>query len=123
MPDGRISVGIVEDEVLIATFLGKIVEAAGCVVTALAHTFEDAVALVERTSDRGVMFVDLFLNGRPTGVEVARRAAQKGWNVVIMTGAASLPDELPGARLLLKPFSAEQVETLLHTLGKDATER
>ena len=118
MPEDRIRVGIVDDEVLVAAALTDILQGIGFAVTALAHTFEDGMALIDRLGKRGLVFVDLFLGGRLTGIELARRAAQNGLNVVVMTGATTLPAELPGAGLLLKPFSAEQVRTLLHTLDK-----
>jgi CheY-like chemotaxis protein len=125
MPDGRISIAIVDDEVIVAAALMHILEGIGYVVTALAHTFEDGMALIDRLGERGLIFIDLFLNGRPAGIELAQRAAENGLNVVVMTGAAALPSKLPGAGLLLKPFSPEQVRTLLHTLreGPSAARR
>src|SRR5258706_12749049 len=116
MSNGRINVGIIDDEVMVATALQAILEGIGCVVAALAHTYEDALALIARPGDCELVFVDLGLGGKPAGIEVARRAADNGLGVVVMTGGATVPDELAGAGLLLKPFSTEQVERLLQTL-------
>ena len=116
MSDGRISVGIVDDEVLIAARLMHSLEGIGYVASALAHTFEDGMVLIDRLGERSLVFVDLFLDGRPAGIELAQRAAQNGLNVVVMTGATALPGQLPGAALLLKPFSPEQVQILVHSL-------
>ena len=117
MVDRHITVGIIDDEALIARALERILVGIGYTVTALAHTVEDGIALVERTDACDLVFIDLFLDGRAAGVEIAQRAARNGLDVVIMTGAPTLPDGLPGAALLLKPFSSDQVLTLLRSLG------
>jgi two-component system, response regulator PdtaR len=116
MADGRINVGIVDDEILVATALKHMLESIGYDVAALAHTVEEGLALAERPGACELVFVDLCLDGEPAGIEVARRAARNGLGVVVVTGGAMLPDELAGAGLLLKPFSTEQVQTLLHAL-------
>ncbi|MEJ0067991.1 MAG: response regulator [Pseudomonadota bacterium] len=118
MPAGRVCIGIVDDEPLIASLLKDMLEGAGYTVSAVVHTYDAAMTLVEQPDSCEIVFVDLALGGKPTGIDVARRAVANGLAVVIMTGGASLPADLDGVGLLLKPFSVEQVRTLLHSLPK-----
>lgn len=118
MPAGRARIGIVDDEPPIASLLKDMLEAAGYAVTAVVHSHDEAMALVEQRDSCEIVFIDLALGGKPTGIDVARRAVANGFAVVVMTGGASLPADLAGAGLLLKPFSGEQVRSLLHTLRK-----
>jgi len=115
---GDIRVAIVDDEEPVAQVLKEILVGAGCTVSAMAHTYEDAVALVEHRGVCDIIFVDLGLGGKPAGINVAHHAVRAGLAVVVMTGGASLPDALAGAGLLLKPFSVESVHALLHTLRR-----
>jgi len=118
VPIGRPRVAIVDDEEFVALGLKEALETQGYAVSAIAHTYEDAVDLVERRGACEIVFVDLGLGGKPLGIEVARRAVRNGLAVVVMTGGASLPADLAGVALLLKPFSDESVQALLHTLGR-----
>lgn len=115
---GRPRVAIVDDEEFVVLGLKATLEALGHAVSAVAHGVEDAVALVERRDACDIAFIDLGLGGQPAGIDIARRAVRNGWAVVVMTGGASLPADLAGAALLLKPFSDESVRTVLHTLGR-----
>lgn len=116
MTVGRVRIGIIDDEPPVASLLKDMLEGAGYAVSAVVHTYDEAMALVERRDSCEIVFVDLALGGKPTGIDVARRAVANGFAVVVMTGGASLPADLDGAGLLLKPFSGDQVRTLLHTL-------
>jgi DNA-binding response OmpR family regulator len=113
-----ITVAIVEDDDLIAMALAEMLKEAGTTVVAAAHSYEDAIAILDAGPPCEVIFVDLFLHGRLTGVDVARRAARKGISVVVMTGETSLPKELSGVALLLKPYSIEQVRAILHQIRR-----
>ena len=108
-----LTVAIVEDDDLVAMALADMLERAGATVVAAAHTYEDAVTMLESGPRCGVVFVDLTLHGQPTGIDIARRAARGGRAVVIVTGGGPLTDELPGAALLEKPFSLEHVRAIL----------
>jgi CheY-like chemotaxis protein len=116
VPAGSIRVAIVDDEAFIARGLKQTLEDAGYVVSAIADTYDAAVAVVEQRDALDVVFVDLGLGGMPAGIDVARRAVRNGLSVVVMTGGATLPADLAGAALLLKPFSAESVRTVLVSL-------
>ena len=115
-----LTVAIVEDDDLVAIALAAMLERAGATVVAAAHTYEDAITLVESGPRCAVVFVDLTLHGQPTGIDVARRAARAGLAVVIVTGGGPLTDELPGAALLEKPFSAEHVRAILDWIRRGA---
>ena len=109
-------IGIIEDDALLAGVLRGMLESLGHAVAAVAHGYEEALALVGGgTCDAA--FIDIRLGGQPVGIEIARRGASNGVAVVVMTGAPLLPDDLAGAALLLKPFSVEAVRGVLHSLG------
>src|SRR5262245_19543093 len=99
-----IRVAIVEDDDLIAMAPAAMLAQLGATVVAAAHTHAGALTMLDAGLAADVMFVDYWLHGRAGGVDVARRAVLRGMSVVVMTGEASLPDDLPGAALLLKPF-------------------
>src|SRR6266851_4648654 len=95
---------IVEDEVLVATALAEMIKGLGGLVEAVAHAYDEATALLDGTAGYDLAFIDLMLGDALSGVELARRAAARGIQVVAMTGYAHLPDGLDGAALLTKPF-------------------
>lgn len=113
----RTRVAIVEDDDLIAMALAAMLQQAGATVVAAAHTHDAAITMVDSGPPCDVVFVDLWLHGKLTGIEVARHAALKGVSVVVMTGEVALPDELTGVGLLSKPFSVEQVRAVLQAIG------
>ncbi len=109
---------IVDDDVSVGQVLKDMVEGCGYAVTHLVHSDVDAYALLDTDQRWTVAFVDLNLGKGPTGVEVARRAAGRSDNIIVMTGLPRLPDALTGMGLLLKPFSVEQVRLLLDSFGR-----
>src|SRR5258708_14449631 len=70
------TVGIIDDEVLIAHALKRILEGLGYVVTALAHTVEDAIALAERTGECNLVFINPLLPGLTPAIDTARRSTR-----------------------------------------------
>jgi DNA-binding response OmpR family regulator len=127
VPAGRVRIGIVDDEPPVADLLKNMLDVAGYTVATVVHSYDEAMALVERPDTCEIVFIDLALGGKPAGIDIARRAVANGFSVVVMTGGARLPADLAGAGLLLKPFSGEQVRTLLHSLrrgdGKPSPDR
>lgn len=109
---------IVDDDAAVGQVLRDMIEAGGLAVTHIVENDEAAYALFERDQRWTVAFVDLNLGRGPTGVEVARRAAARADNVIVMTGLSRLPEALTGMGLLLKPFSVDQVHLLLESLGR-----
>jgi CheY-like chemotaxis protein len=117
MPKRRGTALIVDDDAGVANILAEIVKGCGYDVSHVVHGDTEAYALLDGELRWDVVFVDLNLGQGPTGVEVARRAAGRAANVIVMTGLPRLPDALTGMGLLLKPFSVEQVRLLLDNLG------
>jgi DNA-binding response OmpR family regulator len=111
---------IVDDDISVGQVLKDMVESVGYQVTHVLRDDTDAYALFDTDQRWDVAFVDLNLGKGPTGVEVARRAAGRSNNVIVMTGLPRLPDALTGMGLLLKPFSVEQVRLLLGNFGRAA---
>jgi CheY-like chemotaxis protein len=120
MPKRRGTALIVDDDAGVANILAEIVKGCGYDVSHVVHGDTEAYALLDGELRWDVVFVDLNLGQGPTGVEVARRAAARAANVIVMTGLPRLPDALTGMGLLLKPFSVEQVRLLLDNLGRPA---
>jgi len=118
MPNRRGTALIVDDDAGVAQILADIVQGCGYVVSHVARSDAEAHALLDGEQRWDVAFVDLNLGKGPTGVEVARRAAERSPNVIVMTGLPRLPDALTGMGLLLKPFSVEQVRLLLDSIGR-----
>jgi FixJ family two-component response regulator len=118
VPYVRPKIGIVDDDQLVAFALKNMLASEGYEVAAVAHTSTEAFALVEALGDSGLVFIDLWLGGTSSGVDVALQAVRNGLDVIVMTGGAQLPAELAGAGLLLKPFSVDQLNTLLHLLRR-----
>ena len=112
----RLRIGIIDDNEFVASALAAMIEEAGCVVRAIAHTLEAGWALVGPGSDCQIVFIDLLLDGHATGVELAQEAARNGRVVAVITGSPRLPEALSSAALLVKPFSTEQVRLVLHNL-------
>jgi len=118
MPKGRGTALVVDDDVSVANVLAEIVKGCGYDVTHIVYGESEAYALLEGEQRWDVVFVDLNLGKGPTGVEVARRAAEHAASVIVMTGLPRLPDALTGMGLLLKPFSVEQVRLLLDNFAR-----
>jgi CheY-like chemotaxis protein len=118
MPNSRGTVLIVDDDAGVASILSDIVKGCGYAIGNVVHSDQEAYALFDTDQRWDVAFVDLNLGQGPTGVEVARRVAERSTNVVVMTGLPRLPDALTGMGLLLKPFSVEQVRLLLDNFAR-----
>ncbi len=120
MPTGRMRIGIIEDDEIIAMALAAMLTEHGATVVSSAHSYDEALAAIQAGVACDTFFVDLHLHGKPTGIDLAHRAVRAGYAVVVMTGGSSIPDELSGVGLLLKPFSRDQVADLVHRLSRRA---
>lgn len=76
MSDGKISVMVVEDEVLIGLMLAKKLRASGYDVGDVVTTGEDAVRCAGETRPSAVL-MDVTLAGRMTGIEAAQQIRDK----------------------------------------------
>jgi CheY-like chemotaxis protein len=113
-PDS-IDVLIVEDEVLLATELGWLVEEAGCRDVGHAMTSSEAVDMAGALQP-DLALVDVHLRDGPTGIDVARRIVNDCGGVALFMTAnvKRLPDDFAGAcGVIGKPYSEHGVKTAL----------
>lgn len=104
---------IVEDELLIAVELDRIVESAGRDVVGIVATVEQALAHAARAD---VALVDLRLADGPSGGSLARRLIDRfGIKVIFVTGnRGEVGYGLDGAvDVVSKPFSDSRIVTAL----------
>ncbi len=113
----NLRVVIIDDDVLVAGVLKDIVLHCGAEVVAVAHGYETGAALLVDRSACDLAFIDLRLGKELSGVDLARQAVGRGIQVIAVTGALQLPEDLVGAGLLTKPFSVESVRLVLDTVG------
>lgn len=106
---------IVEDELLIAADIVRIVEDIGHKVTAIASSMEQALAHAPRAS---VALVDIKLADGASGTQLARRLIDRyGIKVIFVTGdSAAIGAGFDGAiDVVTKPFTDDR---LVRSLGK-----
>jgi DNA-binding response OmpR family regulator len=108
---------IVDDDVDLAKILAATLEGRVAAMD-LAHDYAEADRMLEGEPRYDIAFIDVMLGKAPRGTELARKAAARGVQVAAMTGLAKLPDDLHGAALLTKPFSAETVRMVLESLRR-----
>ncbi|WP_375408121.1 response regulator [uncultured Methylobacterium sp.] len=107
MNDEPLRVLIVEDEAVLVMQLEMLVEDRGHVVVGTAYSASEAIALARATRP-DLAFVDLQLQGRSSGIDVARAIRDmEGVTIVFVTAnAAALADDFEGgAAVIAKPFS------------------
>jgi len=105
---------IVDDDPLVSAALANMLQSIGCKIGQVIGAKADALAaLLGGGEIADVAFVDVHLDVRGGGVEVANAAAARGLRVIVVTGADTLPDGMAGDGLLLKPFSIERLEAVL----------
>ena len=81
----RLKIMIVEDEALLALELEEEVEAAGHTVIGQAMSEKQAMAILERQVPE-FAFVDVHLTDGPTGIDVGRHLAERGYPVCVRNG-------------------------------------
>lgn len=109
-------VAIVEDELMVALTLEAMLEELGHQVVGLYARGEDAVpALLDEAVD--MICMDINLGSGIDGVETARRLRERQPATILFISAysdaatkARIADLVPGATLLTKPLSLEQLE-------------
>ncbi len=106
---------IVEDEILLATELGFLVQESGCRDVGHAMSSDEAVKLAASLRP-DLALVDVHLRDGPTGVEVARRIVDDCGGVVLFMTAnvKRLPADFAGAcGVIGKPYSEVGVKRAL----------
>lgn len=106
---------IVEDEAVLSMQLQMLVEDMGHVVVGAAFSANEAINLAQGTRP-DLVFVDLQLQGRSSGLDVARAIRDmEGVTIVFVTANANaLPDDFEGgAAVIAKPFSVALLRNTL----------
>jgi CheY-like chemotaxis protein len=102
----------VEDEFLIAEYLGNILKEAGFEVVAAANA-DEAIAILELRDDIRIVITDINMPGSMDGLKLAA-AVRHRWppiKIIVATGRAPpRMEELPvGTGFLAKPYAREKV--------------
>lgn len=120
---------IVEDEFAVANDLQQIVERAGYVVSAIAFTVAQALALQQQRPD--LVLLDIYLKGSQTGIDLARQLNAETIPFVFVSANvnAGVLEEVKAtqpAGFLVKPFREKDVLVALeiahyrHAHGEEA---
>jgi DNA-binding response OmpR family regulator len=117
MVERQIRALVVEDEHLLAAHMVDALGRIGLEVGGVASNRAEALALLEQ-SGFDIAFIDLFLGCESHGIDLARAASARAVAVVLVTGQLShaISDALAtlrSAALLTKPFSIDQLRTVV----------
>ena len=109
---------IVEDEPLIAFDNEVMLGDAGYEVVATLDGFDEAIALLAR-EQVDLILSDVRLQGRRTGIDLARAAKKRGVPVLFASGHKP-PDDAPEFALgcLMKPYSERQLRLALESVDR-----
>ncbi len=111
---------VVEDEFLIRMNTVDMVEDAGF-DTLEAGNADEALEILDRHPEIGIVFTDINMPGSINGLELAETVAENwpGVRVVLTSGRYFLRDEeLPDDdRFILKPFNSDQLSSVLRGLA------
>ena len=110
---------VVEDEALIRISAVQMVEDAGFAVIEACNA-DEAIRLLEGRTDIGAVFTDINMTGSMDGWKLAH-AIRSRWPPIhlLLTSGLAVPAEgqMPErGRFLRKPYSAEQVTSILRDL-------
>jgi CheY-like chemotaxis protein len=111
---------LIEDEALVAMLVEDMLADEGCVVAATATRLAEAVAVAKDTSiEVDLAILDVNLAGEPV-FAVAEALASRGVPFAFATGygAGGLPDAWKKRPTLQKPFTANDVRTVLEGIVK-----
>lgn len=106
---------LIEDEVVIAMTAEDMLEEIGCVVTAQATTFSEAIDTVAR-NDFDLALLDVNLNG-VMSLPVARLLKEKGKPFIFTTGYGNLgfETEFSDAIVVSKPYTIRTLASAIET--------
>src|SRR5262245_4270247 len=126
---------IINDQASIAARLRESVEALGHPVVGVTDSFSTAVDLLLTSRDVDLAFIDLAMGDgaapprtrgsatppTPTaGALLVDLAASRAIPVVVTAAETPIPDQLKGVALLAKPFSSDQLASVLASIVKPA---
>lgn len=108
----------VEDEPLVARATAQLLEGMGAVVIGPAKTLAEGVALA-RAEDIDAAILDFSLRGEPSAL-IAEELRAREIPFIVATGYDVEDIELfDGAALILKPYTAQSLQTALLEAMKD----
>jgi two-component system, response regulator PdtaR len=108
---------IVEEDALIRMSAVHIIEDAGYPVVEACNA-DEAIGILERQSNIGVVFTDINMSGSMDGLKLAH-AIRNRWPPIhlIVASGLNMQDKLPAkGRFVRKPYTAEDVTTALDEL-------
>jgi two-component system, response regulator PdtaR len=114
---------IVEDHALVAAHLKQSIEELGHRVVGMASSFSAAVDMLMHEPAADLAFIDLVLSdavGDTSGALLVDLATRRSIQVVVTTALSPIPDQLQGVALLTKPFSIEQIGSVMASIPKPA---
>ena len=113
-----LNVLVVEDETLVLFNLEDVLAELGCVVVGPAMRLEQAAKLAA-AADTDVAILDVNLAGQPV-FQVAEALAARGVPIIFATGygRAGLPAEWQDRPVLVKPYTAGDVERALGAIAR-----
>ncbi|TFW09944.1 response regulator [Oxalobacteraceae bacterium OM1] len=111
----------VEDDGLVRASVIPVLVEAGCTVMT-AENGDEALVQLQHGASPDIVFSDIVMPGATNGIALARwlHAHAPGIGVVLATGYAGEAVDVPGVRLLPKPYSAA---TMLQALADAASAR
>lgn len=114
---------IIEDEAIVAESLGRALRVWGAEVVGMAATVEQALTLIDATSDVDGALVDINLRG-VRAYSVADRLMARGLPFIFTTGYSTpiIPEAYRHVAVLQKPFDPEAVLTVLFPRAADASD-
>ena len=109
-----LQVFVVEDEMMVSLMLEDMLEDFGCTIAGAAATVDDALSRLQSTLDIDAAILDVHVGGDMI-FPVADILVKRGVPFVFSTGhgPADLPRRYPDSRLLNKPYSPEQLASVL----------
>jgi len=120
-PQGSGRVLFVEDDALVREAVARGLEEAGFEVV-VAPSGDQALAMLEGGLDADVVFSDIVMPGRVSGIDLAGllRERRPRLPVVLATGYTDQRANIPGVQVLAKPYEIAQLVELLASLATPA---
>lgn len=120
----RLSVLIVEDEVMIRVLLSDMLEELGHTIVGQAAHVDEALALVRSPLAFDLAILDVNLDGR-SSEPIAAAIECRGLPFVFATGygESGIPERFRGRPFLEKPFAIADLSDLLQSVAADAVRR
>jgi signal transduction histidine kinase len=118
VPRGGGRVLFVEDDALVREAVVRGLEESGFDVVVAAGG-DQALAMIEGGLDADVVFSDIVMPGKVSGIDLARilRERRPGLPVVLATGYTDQRVTVPGVQVLAKPYEIDQLVELLTSLA------